>query len=262
MTSFLDGDTLRTHTFIRHVELHDMLDSTNSCAAELARDTSIELPALIVARHQTAGRGRGQNKWWAADGALTFSVLLDPGALGIGTAKWPQLALATGVALCDALQQAAPAAACGIKWPNDVMIDGAKVCGVLVESPGGSVPAKDRLIIGIGINVNNSWRDAPHEVGPNGTALCDVTGSQHDLQTVLERTLQALEVRFGQLASGDAQLPEAWQSLCWLTEQGVEVQVGDRWIMGICLGVDSDGVLLVEDVNGVHQVRSGSVKVL
>jgi len=262
MTSFLDGDALRANTFLRHLELHDTLDSTNNRAAELARDANIELPALVAARHQTAGRGRGQNKWWAADGALTFTVLLEPAALGIESEKWPQLSLATGVALCDALQQLAPAAACGIKWPNDVMIDGSKVCGILIESPGGAAPAKDRLVIGIGINVNNSWRSAPHEVGPSGTALCDVTGSQHDLQAVLVQTLQALEVRLRQIASGDSRLPEAWQRLCWLTEQGVEVQVGDRWITGICLGVDSDGVLLVEDENGVHHVRSGSVKVL
>ena len=101
--AYLDADAIRAATFVRHVEIHDTLGSTNDRAAELARDADIELPALVAARHQTAGRGRGKNTWWSADGALTFSVLLEPAALGISTANWPQLSLATAVAVCDAL---------------------------------------------------------------------------------------------------------------------------------------------------------------
>src|SRR4051794_30035368 len=103
MTTYIDADEIRASTFIRHVEMHESLGSTNDRAIELARDAKIELPALVVARVQTAGRGRGKNVWWSADGALTFSVLLNPGDLGISTANWPQLSLATAVAVCDAI---------------------------------------------------------------------------------------------------------------------------------------------------------------
>jgi hypothetical protein len=95
---YLDADEIRRTTFIRHVEIHDTLRSTNDRAAELARDPDIQLPALIAARQQTAGRGRGSNTWWSADGALTLSIVLDPAAFGIGMANWPQLSLATAVA--------------------------------------------------------------------------------------------------------------------------------------------------------------------
>src|SRR4051812_27424986 len=102
-TPFLNADEIRAAMFIRRVEIHFALGSTNDRATELARDSNIELPALVVARLQTAGRGRGKNVWWSADGALAFSVLLDPAALELGTENWPQLSLTTAVAVCDAL---------------------------------------------------------------------------------------------------------------------------------------------------------------
>jgi BirA family biotin operon repressor/biotin-[acetyl-CoA-carboxylase] ligase len=142
------------------------------------------------------------------------------------------------------------------------MIDGRKVCGVLIESPSGTLPTKNRLIIGIGINVNNSWRSAPRDFGPNGTALCDVTGMRHDLQYVLIGTLREMNERFLQLARSDSRLPDTWQKHCWLTEQDVDVHAGDRWFTGVCLGIDSDGALIVDDKNGVHRIRSGSVRVV
>ena len=93
---FLDADEIRAATSVRYVEIHDTLGSTNVRALELARNAEIELPALVAARIQTAGKGRGRNTWWAADGALTFSLLLDPATTGIAPAKWPQLSLVTG----------------------------------------------------------------------------------------------------------------------------------------------------------------------
>jgi BirA family biotin operon repressor/biotin-[acetyl-CoA-carboxylase] ligase len=234
------------------------------------------LPALVVARQQTAGKGRGRNTWWSSEGAITFSLLVDQATTGLQPAKWPQLSLTTAVAVCDALTAVLGSGdnpqyeirnpksnpGLGIKWPNDVFLDGGKVCGILIESPGGAAPAKNRLIIGIGINVNNSWRAAPRSFGPNGTALCDITGRHQDLQTTLLSVLHALQERIGQLAGGESRLPDAWQRLCWLTEQGVDVHANGRWITGVCVGIDRDGALLVENVNGLHRIRDGSVRVL
>src|SRR5687768_14172473 len=98
-----DAEEIRAATFVRLIEIHDTLGSTNDRAAELARDSTIELPALVVARHQTAGKGRGQRKWWSAEGALTFSLLLDPMTTGVPPANWPQMSLASAVAVGDAL---------------------------------------------------------------------------------------------------------------------------------------------------------------
>jgi BirA family transcriptional regulator, biotin operon repressor / biotin---[acetyl-CoA-carboxylase] ligase len=271
--AYLDADQIRASTFVRHVEIHETLGSTNDRAAELARDATIQLPALVAARNQTAGRGRGKNTWSSSVGALTFSVLLEPSNLGISTANWPQLSLATAVAICDAISDEwnPQSARLAIKWPNDIMLDGAKLCGILIESPGGPAPAKDRVIIGIGINVNNTWHPpssasglAQHRDKPaNAIALCETTGREHNLQQLLCETLRALEMRITQLALHDQQLPIAWQQLCWLTNQDVEVQANGKRIEGVCLGIENDGTLLVADVFfKTHRIHSGCVSVL
>jgi BirA family biotin operon repressor/biotin-[acetyl-CoA-carboxylase] ligase len=279
--AFLDADEIRASTFIRYVELHEALGSTNDRAAELARDANIELPALIAARCQTAGRGRGDHKWSATEGALTFSVLLEPKVFGIELEDWPKLALTAGVTLCDALalefnpQPAIPnpqsPSRLSIKWPNDIILDGAKLAGILIESPGGPAPAKNRVIIGIGINVNNSWR-APdpaacglarhREKPPGAITLCDATSRQHGTQQILVNILCALKTRIAQLAAHDPKLPTAWQQRCWLTEQDVEVQASSASFEGICVGIDRDGSLLVDDEFQTHRIHSGSVRAL
>jgi BirA family biotin operon repressor/biotin-[acetyl-CoA-carboxylase] ligase len=259
---YLGAAQIRAATFVRTVEVHDTLDSTNVRAIELACEPTIELPFLVAARLQTAGKGRGSNQWWAADGALTFSLMIDSAAFGIGPQKWPQLSLATAVAVCDAITVEAPQAAPSIKWPNDVCIGDAKVCGILIESPAGSATAGKRLIIGVGTNVNNSWTDAPHDVARRGMSLCDFTGRRHDLQSVLVHALRAMERRYTQLAVADAALPQAWRALSCLTERRVAVQTDNQSITGRCKGINDQGHLLIENIDGLHYVRSGSVKQL
>ena len=249
-----DADQIRAHSFLRHVELHESLPSTNDRAIQLAGVAGLETPALVLARRQTAGRGRGASRWWSPDGALTISLIVDSAELGLTTRDWPRLSLTTAVAVCDALP-----VDCSIKWPNDVLIDGRKVCGILIESPGGAAPAKDRLIIGVGINVNNSWRDAPPEVGAAGAALCDATGRQHDLQRVLIGFLLALGHRLQQLAGGNKELPLAWQARSSLTDRRVAVDCGGRRTTGRCLGIADDGALIVETGSKAERIYSGSV---
>jgi BirA family biotin operon repressor/biotin-[acetyl-CoA-carboxylase] ligase len=236
----------------------------------LAASVEIELPALIVADEQTAGRGRGKNSWWSAEGALTLSLLLEAGSFGVTPRGWPKVSLATAVAVCDVVgaasgEQGAGSAAlseslCSIKWPNDVLVDGRKVGGILIESPGGCAPAKDRLVVGVGINVNNSWRDAPPEFGSEGTAICDVTDSRHSLVDVLRAFLCAFERRLIQLASGEPQLYQTWQRRSWLTGQNVTVDVAGRSMTGRCLGIAGDGALLVQTGIAIERIYSGSVR--
>jgi BirA family biotin operon repressor/biotin-[acetyl-CoA-carboxylase] ligase len=269
------AEAIRAQTFIRHVEIHDSLGSTNDRAAQLARDAKIETPALVLARLQTAGRGRGQNKWWSADGALTFSIALIPSTFGITAAKWPQLSLATAVAVCDALEDeldplsdSSSSVAAGssdsprlaIKWPNDVMLDGRKVAGILIESPAGDESAQDRLIIGIGINVNNSWQTAPDELSSRGTSLCDATGRSLSLQEVTLRILGAFETSLGDLATGDQRLTQAWQRRCWLAGKRVRVPLRTGPTEGRCAGIDADGALLIETTTSTERVYSGAIE--
>jgi BirA family biotin operon repressor/biotin-[acetyl-CoA-carboxylase] ligase len=254
--------------FIRHVEIHNALPSTNDRATQLAMFAALETPALVVARRQLEGRGRGMHAWWSTDGALTFSLILAPASWGIPPDQWPRLSLTTAVAVCDAMEATCDTpgsplpAPCSIKWPNDVLIDGKKIAGILLESPGGPAPAKDRLVIGVGINVNNSWQGAPREAGSNGTALCDVTDNQHDLQTILIGFLQALELRLHQLGRNDPELPRAWQQRSWLADQHVEVDNGGRKIEGLCVGIADDGALLIQTTLTTECIYNGSARVI
>jgi BirA family transcriptional regulator, biotin operon repressor / biotin---[acetyl-CoA-carboxylase] ligase len=268
--------SLQVPPFVRHVEIHDELPSTNDRAMQLTLFAALETPALIVARRQLAGRGRGGHSWWSSGGALTFSLVLEPAAWDIAIAQWPRLSLTTAVAVCDALEagdkeQGAGSvgvplspctlllAPCSIKWPNDVLIDGKKVAGILLESPGGAAPAKDRLVVGVGINLNNSWRGAPHEAGTNGVALCDVFGSDLDLNSLLSAFLEAFDFRLHQLGRNDPGLPSAWQQLSWLTGHEVEVSNDGRTLSGKCLGIADDGALLVQTPTATERIYSGSV---
>lgn len=285
---FIDAGSLRATTFVRQVDIHDELGSTNDRAAELARTAQVELPALVVAKRQISGRGRGRNTWWSDDGALTFSLIVDSCSFGVAPAEWPQLSLATAVAVCDALtlelrdsglqiaerglspivQAACPGpdksklcSGLGIKWPNDVLIDGRKVCGILIESPSGPAAVRDRLIIGIGINVNNSWCAAPEEIRAHGTALCDVTGRQHDLQAVLTALLNAWSRRCDQLRRHDAELVHTWQKLNVLANQRVTVEREHNVTAGMCEEIADDGALVLATSDGCHRFYSGTVRI-
>ncbi len=275
--TFVPGSRLRADSLARHVEVYDELDSTNDRAAQLARDADALLPALVVTRLQTAGRGRDGNTWWAADGALTFSLLIEPAALGISTARWPPVSLAVAVAVCEVLQLRIadcgsrndsvnpksevrnPQSRLGVKWPNDVLIGDRKVCGILIESPGGRAPAKNRLIIGVGVNVNNSWASAPLKAGPRGTALCDVTGRQHDIEAILLDVLVAICERLAQLASDDPRLPRDWQQLNLLASRKISVTTDGRATDGTCVEIAADGALVVDTPAGPRRLYSGTV---
>jgi BirA family biotin operon repressor/biotin-[acetyl-CoA-carboxylase] ligase len=268
---FLDANVILAATFVRSVEIHETLSSTNERALQLAGELEINLPALVVARLQTAGKGRARNTWWAADGALTFSLLFDPSTSGFVPANWPQLSLTTAVAVCDALisciseragtstrSELTPTAQ--IKWPNDVLLSGRKVCGILIESPGGAAPANHRLIIGIGINVNNSWLDAPHDIAMSGTALCDCTGIKYNMHSMMVRVLNALAERMDQLRRHDVELIHTWQRLNFLAGRCIVVQTDSRHFEGTCDDIAEDGALLLDTPAGRQRLYSGSVR--
>jgi BirA family biotin operon repressor/biotin-[acetyl-CoA-carboxylase] ligase len=209
-----DVDAIRGSTFVRHVEIHDTLASTNDRAAELARIWGVPLPALVVARQQTAGRGRGANQWWSSEGALTFSLLLDY----------------------------------------------RKISGILIEAPARATAADRCLIVGIGINVNNSMNAAPAEMRAQSIALCDATHRTHSLQEVLTRVLDMADHRLQMLASNESYLHSHIQRRCLLTGKYVQVASIERNYEGVCAGIAENGALLVDTRDGRAALFSGTVR--
>ncbi len=255
--SMLPAPQIVAETFVKQVEFHAEIGSTNDRALDLAAaEVSSETPLLIWALEQTAGRGRGANRWWASGGALTFSLLLDTKSLELPQERWPQVSLATGLAVCAALEELLPQAEIGLKWPNDVFLHGRKICGILVEIP----PRQSgKLVVGIGINVNNSLDNAPPELWPTATALCDASNRTWDLPMVLIQVLQQLERHLQQLSANDPELPRRWNELCFLQGRLIHHTVGDRVTIGVCQGVDQQGALLLQTELGLSRVLGGVI---
>jgi BirA family biotin operon repressor/biotin-[acetyl-CoA-carboxylase] ligase len=241
------------------VECHKVLGSTSDRALEIAGREVLDTPLLILAEVQTGGRGRGTNRWWAGPGALTFSLVLEAGRLSVPAERWPKLALAAGLAVGETIAELAPGAAVGLKWPNDVFLQGKKVCGILVEAPSSR---QGRLIVGIGLNVNNSLSGAPPELRNTATSLLDETGRRHDLTSVLISLLHRLDHEFAALADADLDLSERWRASCVLEGQSLRVSAGDERIDGVCRGIDRDGALVIQTIHGPRRVYSGTVTLL
>ncbi|HUE74603.1 MAG TPA: biotin--[acetyl-CoA-carboxylase] ligase [Pirellulaceae bacterium] len=240
---------------LARIEHHDELGSTSDHALKLAAQDDLELPLLVVAERQTAGRGRGANRWWAADGALTFSLVIQPPPAQLPPANWPRLSLAAGLAICQALEAFAPQALFQVKWPNDVYAEGRKIAGILIESPAQS---RGRLVIGIGINVNNSLKAAPDDIRSRATSLCDLDARARDLTSVLSTVLSELDVHL-RAAADMASIRGRWQERCLLTGCTVQVQSGTETIAGRCLGIDEQGGLVLQTETGRRSVVSGTV---
>ena len=138
----LDLSRIADSGLVAQIDYHESIGSTSDRALELAARGETALPLLVAAERQTAGRGRGTNRWLTADGALTFSLALEAAPSVLRHEQWPHIALVAGIAVCDALRAHLPAADLRVKWPNDVFLAGRKVCGILSESvPGWRRPA-------------------------------------------------------------------------------------------------------------------------
>ncbi len=258
MVSLVPADltSLPATDWIQTVDFFDELGSTNDHAILTAGDSRPH-PRLVICNRQMSGRGRGANQWWASEGALTFSVVIEPLVLGISADRWPTLSVAVGGAICEALAPCIPSSDVRLKWPNDVFADGRKLGGILVEVPQ-ITPA--RLVIGIGINVGNSAREAPPEVQARMTSLADLTAHPPSRGEVLKLVLAQLEADLGHLVSDPLSLARKWRQRCLLAGRTVTLNDGIRTLSGACQGIDDDGALRVYTEFGPQRCFGGSVE--
>ena len=253
----IDADRLMAATFVRRVEWHDEVGSTNDLALRLAGDTSVVTPCLIGATRQVSGRGRGANRWWSGDGTLMFSALFDMPALGIAQSQWPLFSLVTGLTVAETLEVFLPQAAVGLKWPNDVWLAGRKVCGILIEQPD---RAPGRLVAGLGWNVNTSLASAPEDLRAIATSMRDVSGQPHLPDDILRCFLQRWETNLESLAAGNLNLVARWSRFCVLCDRHVRISTDESVLAGVCRGIADDGSLLVDDGDTTHRRYAGTVR--
>jgi BirA family transcriptional regulator, biotin operon repressor / biotin---[acetyl-CoA-carboxylase] ligase len=243
---------LTFETWIAEVEPHDTLPSTNDRAAELAKSANRKLPLLVIADMQTAGRGRGGNRWWTGQGSLAFSLLLDSASVENPHSINPLAGLAAGLAIIDAVRPLLSGREIGLHWPNDVFAAGRKLAGILVEV----LPDK-KTIIGVGLNANNSIAEAPAEVQAAATSLFDLTQRRHDRAELLISLLNHLE-RYLELArTSPKKLAAAADAECLQKNRELHLQWGDAVHAGWCRGIDGTGAILLETREGLRAFASG-----
>jgi BirA family transcriptional regulator, biotin operon repressor / biotin---[acetyl-CoA-carboxylase] ligase len=218
----------------------DVVDSTQSTLARLAREGAPD-GTVVTARHQTGGRGRRGRAWWDAPGeSLLLSVLLRP---AVAAGHVSQLSLVAALAVTDALAGAGVTGR--IRWPNDVLVGGSKISGILPDAVCGTDGRVEHAIVGIGINLDQ--RSFPPELAGQATSLRLLTGRAHDPAGVEAAVLTALHVRYDAwLSGGFGALRDAWRSRS--STIGTRVGLPDGGD-GVAVDVDGDGALLV-DVGG------------
>jgi BirA family biotin operon repressor/biotin-[acetyl-CoA-carboxylase] ligase len=245
-------ERITIETFVNDIEAFDRLASTNDYALQCSREGKRSKPLLVVTQQQIKGRGRGKNQWWSGKGSLTFSLLVDSAASLQSARPSPLTSLIVGVAVCEALL-----ALCGdidvkVKWPNDVYIRGRKVAGILIECP---THVGSDVVIGIGLNVNNTIQAAPQELANTATTLLDEMGQEYPLDRVLIQLLQHLEEGFSQQT-----FASRFRELCILTDKQVIIDVGNRTFSGLCTGIDEDGALVLQTEDGPEKIVAGVIR--
>lgn len=243
--------------WLRSIHWLSEVDSTNRHAKLLAEDRRQALPALVVAKTQTGGRGRRGRSWFSDSGTLTFSILLAIPESEIPRDRWPQLALVSGLAVCDVVAEIVDPAEVRLKWPNDVYIDGGKVAGVLIETAGRD---NDRVVIGIGLNVATDLSQAPAEVQQRARSIRDFVDMPIDRFTVLPEIIDRIAERIEQWKIEPAAIATAFSQVCLLTGRELTIDTAGQQVAGRCDGIDSDGQLKLHTADGIRlTIRSGEV---
>ena len=250
---------LKTSTLGRRIEYHDTVDSTNRAAGELARQGAGE-GAVVVADSQTAGRGRMGRRWESPAGEnLYFSVLLTP---NVEPARVPQLALVAAVAVHEGLAECCPEITAQIKWPNDILVGGRKVAGILCEA---SLEADrvHRVILGIGINVNGT--SVPRALRATATMLRLAGGREVSRPALLGAVINHLEARYeGWLRDGSlAGLLAYFERYSALNGRPVAAENLSGAVRGTARGIVPTGELVIETADGaLLHLLAGDVHLL
>jgi BirA family biotin operon repressor/biotin-[acetyl-CoA-carboxylase] ligase len=232
------------------------LVSTQATALELAADG--EPPGtVVIADHQTGGRGRMGRQWYSPPAVnLYLSVILEP---RISTDSYPLISLVAGLAAAEALEHFAPGRV-NLKWPNDLWLCGRKAGGILAEVIGGATGKLTGVILGMGINVNLEQDDIPDELAVKATSLRIVTGTICDRIAVAEILFERLDSRLHELEeAGFGPISAAWEHYSALTGKRVSVLNGAERRTGVVMGLDVDGALMLETVNGRERILAGDV---
>jgi len=244
------------HTVIVRAET----GSTNDDLREKAEAGAPE-GLVLLAEAQTAGRGRLRRRWESPAGKnLLLSVLLRP---ALSAERAFQITLMTGVAVAQTLAEGYGLKP-RIKWPNDVMVQGRKLCGVLAEMKAAAGQV-EFIVLGLGVNLNLRRTELSEELQPLATSVAEELGRPVARAEFARALLEELETCYLDLLAGNwPKILEAWHSWAAIRGQEVLIELNEGKISGAALGLDQDGALRVWDrsANLERRILAGDVKYL
>ena len=243
--------------------LREETESTNDWALqsiENMRSGDSTIPAVFIARLQTAGRGRGVNQWQAAVGSLTLTIVI-PALFSLADRRRRLISLAVGCGLCDAvdwcgensLDRESEFEGASLKWPNDIYLNDRKLGGVLVETGA----AGDWLVVGCGLNINNETGNVSGAI-----SLREQIGRSIHLTDVAIKVIAGVLGRIRALDDETGAQFGDVQKRDWLMNRPVQWLQGERSIKAICHGIAEDGGLVLEIDGERQKVYSGSIRPL
>jgi BirA family biotin operon repressor/biotin-[acetyl-CoA-carboxylase] ligase len=234
------------------------LTSTNDVAKELALRGAKE-GTVVLAETQISGRGRLERKWISPEGGLWFSIVLRP---TISSRDAPKLTLMASVAVARTINKLSAVGA-EIKWPNDVLINQKKVCGILTEAELKD-ETLDFVVIGIGINADFDLNALPRYIKDYSTTLREESGEEIDRETLLCTLLEKTESYYALFKERKfyAILKE-WRSLTSFLGSYVKIVSGEEKIEGMALNIDEDGALMLRQSDKtLRKVTVGDLTVI
>lgn len=240
-------ESLHTKRFGRSIFFAHEVGSTNEWAKELARFGAGE-GTVAIAEMQTAGRGRLNRAWFSPVGGLWFSVVLRP---RLHVAEAAKVVFVAGLAVAEALREkySLPVET---KWPNDVLVSGQKICGILAEmsSRGKTV---NFVAVGVGVNVNfDVAKVLPEPIREVSTSVQNALGRKVALEELFNVVLERLENVYASFVEcGFVSVLERWKLYAHFLGRRVQVKSGNEVLNGVALDVDDEGALVLRLKNGV-----------
>lgn len=245
---------LNTKYIGKDIYIFNEVMSTNTIAKFLSMNC-VGNGAVVISEKQTKARGRSGKNWESPLGGVWLSIILNP---NVNHSKIPLITLATGVAVENTLKRIGVKNA-EIKWPNDILIHGKKVCGILTEAIT-SFNTIESVIIGVGIDANISIENFPEELRENMTTLNDEIGEKVDENLLIKLFLEEFEKISEQFINEEYEtILKEWRKNSYTIGKIVEVhEPFSKPYDGYVLGISRDGSLVVEKIDGtLEKVISG-----
>lgn len=241
---------LQTKWLAKSILHKETITSTQTVAHELAQDGAEE-GTIVIADEQTKGRGRMRREWHSTKGkGIWMSIILRPKILPQDA---PQITLMTAVALAKAIEsflQLEQKDSLAIKWPNDLLISGKKIAGILTEMQA-EQDLIQYIIVGIGMNVNHRAEDIQEEIKNKATSLAIATGENWPIKNLIQKVLVEFEKTYEEYVhNGFSDIKAEWESYGFKIGENIKIRTfHDCWEAPF-LGIAEDGALLTKDKDG------------